>query len=88
MPDIPNNSAFDIKASLVIGNPLFYKSLKQSNTEAPIPGFLPFLGPEKDFLFVRHENSFVLYFINDIYMHHVLYIFYQLHKYPSFEYRE
>jgi hypothetical protein len=59
MPDIPNNSAFDIKASLVIGNPLFCKSLKYSKIEALISGFLPFLGPEKDLLLVRHENSFV-----------------------------
>jgi hypothetical protein len=46
--------SFDIKASLVTYNPFFRKHLKYCET-----GFLPLLGPEKYFLFARHENSFV-----------------------------
>jgi hypothetical protein len=61
-------------------NPLFHKSLKYSKTEASISGFFPCLGPEKDFLFVRHENSVLfLYFTNDVYIPHILYTFYHLH---------
>jgi hypothetical protein len=56
---LAHSFAFDVKASLVKGNPLFHKSLKYSKTETSVSGFLPFFGPEKDFLFVRHENSFV-----------------------------
>jgi hypothetical protein len=49
-----------LKASLVAGNPKFHKSLKYSETETSVSGFLPFLGPEKTFyLSDRHENSFV-----------------------------
>jgi hypothetical protein len=45
--------------SLVTGNPLFHKYLNTLKTEASVSGLLPFLGPEKDLLFVRCENSFV-----------------------------
>jgi hypothetical protein len=40
---------------LVTGNPLFHQSLKYFKTEALISGFLPFLGPEKDFLSVAQS---------------------------------
>jgi hypothetical protein len=74
-----------IKASLVTGNFWFNKSLKYSKTEASVTGFLPYCTPEKDLLLVRHENSFVLYFTNGIHMLHLLYTFYQLHDYLSFQ---
>jgi hypothetical protein len=51
-------------------NPLFHKSLKYSKTEASVSGFLSFLGPEKDFLFVSYENS-------------VVFIFHQWHTHSS-----
>jgi hypothetical protein len=51
--------AFDIKASLITGNPSFHKSLKYLKTEVISSGCLPFLDPEKEFLFATHENSFV-----------------------------
>jgi hypothetical protein len=56
---LAHSVVFDIKASLVTGNHLFRKYLKYSKTEASISGYLPFQGTNKDFLFVRHENSFV-----------------------------
>jgi hypothetical protein len=56
---LAHSFAFDIKASLVTCNPLFHKTLNYFKTDASISEFLPLLGPEKDFLFDRHENSFV-----------------------------
>jgi hypothetical protein len=59
LPFLAHSFAFNIKVSLVTGKPFFCKSLKDSKMVASVSGFIPFLGPEKDFLFVRHENSLV-----------------------------
>jgi hypothetical protein len=62
LPSLAHFFAYNIKVSLVTGKPFFCKSLKDSKTVASISGFIPFLAPEKDFLFVRHENSLVSIF--------------------------
>jgi hypothetical protein len=67
---------FGVKATLVTGNPSFRKSLKYPKTEASLSEFLPFLGPQKEFLFVRHEDSFLIYFVSDVHVPHLLYIIY------------
>jgi hypothetical protein len=57
---LAHSLAFDIKASSVKSNPLFHKSLKYSKIQASISGLHPFPDPEKDFIFVRYENRFLL----------------------------
>jgi hypothetical protein len=81
---LAHSFAFDITATLLAGNPLFCRSLKTSKTEISISGFIPYLGPEKDLLFVRHKNSFV-FILRQQRTHASPYTFYQLHDYLSFK---
>jgi hypothetical protein len=63
--------AFDIKAFLVTSNPLFHKYFKYSKTETSISRFLPFLGPEKDYLSDMKTVLFS-YFANNVHMPHCI----------------
>jgi hypothetical protein len=82
---LSHSFAFDIKASLVTGSTFFFhKSSRYSETGISLR-ISSILWSEKDFLFVRHENSFV--FTHRQWRTHasLTVYFYQLHDYLSLQ---
>jgi hypothetical protein len=78
---IAHSFAFDIKTSLVMGNPIFNKIFNQ-------PQDFSLSLVQKCFLFVRKKIALFLYFASETYIAHLWYTFYQLHGYLSFQYTE